>query len=160
MSEDMHNRARSLANASRAESITDSDRAWLDAHLEECAECAAYAASVDRAVTALRSFQVSIDPAVMEATRRRVQLRAQELREQQSRRRGLWVACAFSWLLGVLSAPLLWLAFEWAGQRLSLPEPLWILALATCWFVPAAAAAAVLSWRKSNRSSAEADTLR
>jgi anti-sigma factor RsiW len=155
MNEDIHKKARSLLNASRAEGICEADRAGLDSHLEECAECGAYAASLDRAVTALRSFQVSIDPAVMEATRRRVRHRAQELREQQARVRGLWLACVFSWLLGACSAPLLWMAFRWLGQYLDLPQPLWIAALGVYWIVPAALGAAVLARKWSHNSEEE-----
>jgi anti-sigma factor RsiW len=155
MSEDMHKKARSFVNASRAEGIPDAERTWLDSHLEECAECGSYAASVDRAVTALRSFQISIDPAVMESTRRRVRIRAQELREQQARTRGLWIACVFSWLLGACSAPLLWIAFRWMGQNLNLPRPLWIAALGIYWIVPAALGAAVLAKKWSSNSEEE-----
>lgn len=156
MSEDMHNKARSLANALHAEGIPDADRAWLDAHLEECVDCRAHAISLDRALTALRSFQFSIDPAVMEATRRRVRMRAQELSEQRARTRGLWIACVFSWLLGACSAPLLWMAFRWMGQNLDLPQPLWIAALGIYWIVPAALGAAVLA-KKWSRNSEEDD---
>ena len=154
MSEDMHSKARSLVNASRVEGIPAADQAWLDAHLEECAACGAFAASIGKAVAALRSFQVSIDPAVMDSTRRRVRARALELQEQRARLRGLWIACVFSWLLGACSAPLLWMAFRWMGQRLELPQPLWIAALGVYWIVPAALGAAMLakSWSRKSES--------
>lgn len=156
MSEDMHSKARSLVNASRVEGISAADHAWLDSHLETCAECGAYAASVAGTVTVLRSFQVSISPSVLEATRRRVRARAIQLQEQRSRLRGLWIACIFSWLLGACSAPLLWMGFRWLGERMNLPEPLWIAALGVYWIVPAALGAAVLA-KKWSHSSEEDD---
>lgn len=149
MSEDTHEKAASLIATSRVEELSEADRAWLEAHLEACAQCAKYAASLDRAVTNLRSFTAGPDPAVMEATRRRVRIRAMELREQRARWTGLWIACAFSWLLGAGSAPLLWMAFGWLGTQLDLPKPLWIAALGAFWIMPAVAGAAALAWQKS-----------
>jgi predicted anti-sigma-YlaC factor YlaD len=155
MSEDMHSKARSLVNVSRVEGISGDDRAWLDSHLESCAECRAFADSVGSAVSALRSFQVSISPSVMEATRRRVRARAIEMQERRARMRGLWIACALSWLLGACSAPLLWVGFRWLGERMDLPQPLWIVALGIYWLVPAALGAAVLAKKLSRSSEAE-----
>lgn len=152
MSENMHSKARSLANAQRVEGISAADQAWLDSHLEGCMECGAYTASVGRAVTSLRSFQVSIDPAVMESTRKRVRARAMELQEQQARLRGLWFACIFSWLLGACSAPLFWMGFRWLGERMDLPKLLWIAALGIYWIVPAALGAALLAKNWSHKS--------
>jgi anti-sigma factor RsiW len=150
MSEDVHKRAQTLITASRVEGISNSDRAWLNAHLADCAACALRAHSLETAVALLRSIPVTLDPEVVGATRRRVRLRARELREHKSRMRGLWMACAFSWLLGVLSAPLVWWAFQRLSQRFDLPEPLWITALAFYWVVPAAAGAAALAWQWPN----------
>jgi anti-sigma factor RsiW len=155
MSEDIHKKAALLAVTSRIEGISETDRAWLDEHLDKCTRCAEHAASLDRAVAALRLPPVAPDPAVMESTRRRVRVRAMELREQRARLRGLWIACVFSWLLGACSAPLLWIAFRWMGQRLDLPQPLWIVALGIYWLVPAAFGAALLAKSWSRKSEAE-----
>ncbi len=157
MSEDTHEKARNLVTQSRVEGLSASERAWLESHLEECAACAAHAGSLDDTVAALRSFRVTLDPKVIEATRRRVRVRAQELRERQSRIRGLWIACIFSWLLGACSAPLLWMAFGWLGQHLELPRPFWIAALGIYWIVPAALGAAVLAKKWSSASEEEED---
>jgi anti-sigma factor RsiW len=163
MNEDIHKKAESLITASRVEGLSSGDRAWLDKHLEECTPCAARADALEKTLAGLRSIPVVLGPAIVEAARRHARSRAHQLHEHQSRMRGLWIACVFSWLLGALSAPVLWLGFEWIGKRLSLPQPLWIMALATCWFIPAAATAAVLTRRHariSNESDAEAHTLR
>ncbi len=159
MNEDVHTRAVSLIARARVEGITGADRAWLDSHLEECANCSAHAGSLDDAVTALRSFRGSLDPKVLEATRRRVRVRAQELRERQARIRGLWIACVFSWLLGACSAPLLWMAFRWMGTHLDLPQPLWIVALGVYWTVPAALGAAILAKSWAHKSEADNSTV-
>ena len=159
MSEDIHKKAASLIAASRVEGLSEADRAWLNSHLEECAGCSAHAGSLDNTVAALRSFRVSLDPEILESTRRRVRVRAQELRERQARIRGLWIACIFSWLLGACSAPVLWVAFRWMGTHLDLPRPLWIAALGVYWIVPAALGAAVLAKRWSRDSEAADDTI-
>ncbi len=155
MSEDIHKKAETLLAASRVEGVSDSEREWLSSHLETCAVCHARAEALERTLAAVRSFPAAPAPAVVEATRRRVRARALELREQQSRRRGLWMACVLSWLFGAVSAPPLWFAFKWLGQRFDLPAPLWVTALAVYWIVPAVAGAAALAWRGSRDSQAE-----
>jgi anti-sigma factor RsiW len=155
MSEDIHKKAETLLVTSRVEGISDAEREWLSSHLEACAQCRARAEALGRTLATLRSFPAAPAPALVEATRRRVRARALELREQQSRRRGLWIACVLSWLFGAVSAPPLWFAFKWLGQRFDLPQPLWIMALAVYWIVPAVAGAAALAWRGSRNSQAE-----
>jgi anti-sigma factor RsiW len=155
MSEDIHKKAENLTAASRVEGISKTEREWLRAHLEECTRCAARAEALEKTLAALRSNPVMLDPAVVEATRCRVRARALELREQQSRQRGLWMSCVLSWLFGALSAPPLWFAFKWMGQHFDLPEPVWVMALAIYWVVPAAAGAAALAWRRSRNSQGE-----
>jgi anti-sigma factor RsiW len=155
MSEDPHKKAQALIAASRVEGISRSDREWLSSHLAECTGCAERAESVEKTLAALRSFPAALDAAVVEGARRRVRARAMELRERQSRRRGLWMACVLSWLFGALSAWPLWFAFKWLGQHFNMPEPLWVAALAVYWIVPAAAGAAALAWRGSRNSYAE-----
>jgi anti-sigma factor RsiW len=155
MNEDIHKRAEKLIAASRVEGISSSEREWLNSHLEECAACAQRADSLEKSITALRSIPVTLDPAVVEATRRRVRARAREFREHQSRMRGLWMACVLSWFCGAVTAPPLWFAFKWMGQHFDLPGSLWVMALAIYWIVPAAAGAAALAWRGSRNAQAE-----
>lgn len=149
MSEDVHKKAERLMAASRVEGISETDRAWLNTHLAECTRCSARAEGLEKTLAALRSMPVTLSPSVVEAARRRVRARALELQEQQSRRRGLWTACALSWLFGVISAPPLWYAFRWLGQRFDLPQALWVMGLAIYWVVPAAIGAAALAWQRS-----------
>ncbi len=145
-----HGRAKQLIDAAAVEGITDSDRGWLDGHLEQCGECAAYAASFDRTVSEVRAVSFPVDPALVATARVRVRLRAHELRDQAARTRALWISCALSWVLGVISAPLLWRAFEWAGGHMGVPALVWQAGFATAWLLPAAVVATWLAWRRSH----------
>ena len=149
MSEDVHKRAERLIATSNVEGISAPDREWLDEHLESCGRCAARFAALEQVVASLHSVSLPLDPAVVEATRRRVHARALELREHDARMRALWMSCALSWMLGAVSAPLLWRGLEWIGQRLALPQPVQVVAFVFWWIVPAVAVAAVLTWRRS-----------
>jgi hypothetical protein len=153
MSEDVHQRAEHLLAASKVEGISPAEREWLEAHLESCAPCGERAVALERAVASLRSVSIALDPALVRATQFRVRLRAQELREQESRMRGLWVSCALSWVLGALSAPLLWWGFQWVGRHIALPDLAWQTAFVLWWVMPAAAAVAVLAGLRARASS-------
>jgi hypothetical protein len=144
-----HERARKLLAEARVQGLEGADQAWLGSHLDVCADCAAFAESLEKAVAAVRSFQAPVDPTLLEATRRRLHLRARELQEHEGRMRALWMACGLSWVLGVLTAPLLWWGLEWIGQRFVVPQPVWVTAFLFSWIVPAAVVAAVLAWRQS-----------
>jgi len=145
MSEDVHKTAEHLLAGLKVEGISSAERKWLEAHLGSCARCAEYAAAVERAVASVRSVSIPPNPTLVRATQFRVRLRAQELREQESRMRGLWISCAFSWVLGALSAPLLWWGFQWVGRHMVLPDLVWQTAFVLWWVMPAAVAAAVLA---------------
>lgn len=153
MNEDVHQRAEHLLAASKVEGTSPAEQEWLEAHLESCVPCAEYTAALERAVASLRSVSIALDPALVRATQLRVRSRAQELREQESRMRGLWISCAFSWALGVLSAPLLWWGFRWVGRHMALPDLAWQTAFVLWWVMPAAAATAVLAGLRARASS-------
>jgi hypothetical protein len=146
MSEDIHKKAERLIAAARVEGISDAERAWLSSHLESCGRCSAYAETLKRAVEALRSIAVFPRPALLETTRWRIEMRARELREERSRMRALWIACGASWVLGALTAPLLWQGFAWAGRHLALPDLVWQAAFVLWWLVPAAVTGGALAW--------------
>jgi predicted anti-sigma-YlaC factor YlaD len=153
MSEDLHKHARQLLAAARVEGISDAEQAWLEAHMQECAQCGQYASSLERTIGDVRSLAAPLDPALVRVTQFRVRLRAQELREQKSRMRGLWISCVLSWVLGALSAPLLWWGFRWVGRHMVLPDLAWQTAFVLWWVMPAAAAAAVLAGLRTRDSS-------
>jgi hypothetical protein len=141
-------RARRLIDAWHVEGIPAPERDWLDAHLPECAECQARALANERALQVLRANAVRVDPALVSATQARVRSRAHELRENQVRMRALWISCALSWVLGVVSAPLVWRTFQWVGLRAALPNLVWETAFALWWLLPAGAVAALLAWQR------------
>ncbi len=149
MSEDGHQRAERLIVENLVEGISSPDQEWLNLHLESCARCAKLADSTERALRSLRSVSVRVNPALVRATRLRVHARALELHERRTQMTLLWVSCALSWVLGALSAPFVWRAFAWLGERSKMPAIAWKLGFALWWALPAAAVAVVLMMRRT-----------
>jgi predicted anti-sigma-YlaC factor YlaD len=144
MNENLHARAEKLIAQERIEGITQSERDWLAAHLGECQSCAQVAQQTHDAVRVLRAAHVSLPRGLAERTRFRLQLRAQEMREREPKRRLLWIMCAMSWALGIATAPYVWRAFEWIGDRMGLPRLIWEMGFGLWWTIPALVAAAVV----------------
>jgi predicted anti-sigma-YlaC factor YlaD len=144
MNENLHARAEKLIAQERVEGISQSKRDWLAAHLRECQACAQVAQQTNDAVRVLRAAHVSLPRGLAERTRFRLQLRAQEMREREPKRRLLWVMCAMSWALGIATAPYVWRAFEWAGEHLGVPRLLWEMGFGLWWTIPALVAAAIV----------------
>lgn len=143
-----HQRAEHLIAAWVVEGIGETDRRWLEAHLESCSRCAEVAASTRSALGAFGSISVQVDRRLVEQTRYRVQARAEELRARQAHLNPLWISCALSWVLGVASAPLVWRAFEWLGHEMRVPAVVWQTGFALWWAVPAGTVAALLIWQQ------------
>ncbi len=144
MNENLHARAEKLIAQERIEGISQSERDWLAAHLRECPSCAQVAQQTNDALRTLRGFPVPLPRGLAARTQFRVQLRAQEMREREPKRRLLWIMCAMSWALGIATAPYVWRAFEWAGERLGLPRLVWEMGFGLWWTIPALVAAAVV----------------
>src|SRR5919197_1109883 len=158
MDDTNHERAERLIAMARVEGISGAERAWLDAHLEACSRCAAVGRSTERAIGSLRAVSVRVDPSLVNRTRLRVYLRAQELGEERQRAWALWVSCALSWALGVASAPFVWRAFAWLGEQTGAPRLVWQLGFVMWWVLPAGAAAAIVAWHKSRAGDREASS--
>ena len=135
------------------EGLTAEERNWLEAHLESCAQCRKQALETERALCALRSAAPRFDVTLVLTTQMRARVRARELIENAGRMRALWISCTLSWLLGVVSAPLLWWGFEWIGNRLAISRAVWMTGFALSWVAPAVVAAAVIAWRQARGSS-------
>jgi uncharacterized membrane protein YqjE len=151
MNPDVHERARQLIDTWHVEGISTAEQEWLNGHLAECTECQAWAQADEHALRALRSNTVNLDPALVSITQARVRLRAGELREKQAHLRALWISCGLSWLMGTLTAPLVWQAMAWLGRRFDLSQAIWITLFGICWIAPATALAALLAcWRSRN----------
>jgi len=151
MSENIHQRAEQLFAQSLVEGLSSSDQAWLEAHVRECPECARQTASTQELLRALRNVPVSIPHDLAARTQLRVRLRAEESAQTSTSGALLWIITAASWLLGVLSAPLVWRGFAWLGVEFNLPKPMLELGFVLWWAVPALiAVATVLHQRASS----------
>ena len=148
MNESIHERARRLILHRRVEGLPAGDQEWLLQHLNGCGECAARAQSVERVVASVKSLRAEVDPAVIQAARRRVRLRAGEIQAQRARLSPVWVALVFSGAWTLLLTPYLWRGFEWVGRSLRLADGVWATAFLVWWFLPATAIAAALAWRR------------
>jgi len=104
MNKNLHDRAEKLIAQERIEGISQTERDWLAAHLGECPVCAQVAQQTTAALRALRGLPVLLPRGLAERTQFRVQLRAQEMREREPRRRLLWIMCVMSWALGIAAA--------------------------------------------------------
>ena len=117
-----HDRALELIMRRGTEDIAPRDADWLNAHLESCVACAAYAEDFEQTGRLLRSVAVTATPELVARTQQRVQARALYLQEQQSR----MVLIAISFCLGVLSsvtsAYLWWKFGGWVAERVGLPQ--------------------------------------
>ena len=156
MSVDLHTRANQLIAQERVEGISEAEREWLGAHMQECMLCADLARQTDQALRWMRTTAIPFPSGLASRTQFRVRLRAQELREREPKRRALWLACGVSWIFGVASAPYVWNLFQWFGQRAGLPKLVWELGFGLWWTIPAFFAAAVLLM-ESSRKGEQAD---
>ena len=138
MNELNHQRAGRLLSEARVEAraLSRKDQSWLAAHLEACERCAALAQSTASAIQQLRSVSVTVDPELVARTRLLVRFRARELERQHSWLLPVWILCGLSWVIGIVTAPLVWRGFEWMGHRAGLPTPVWAGGFALWWAAP------------------------
>jgi hypothetical protein len=148
MSDDAHERAERLMIQARVEAISPEERDWLDQHIEECARCASLSGATERALRSLRSVAVRVDPELVRRTQLIVRFRADQLERDRAGMLPVWVCCAFSWILGVVTAPLLWRGFEWLGRHAGVPNIVWQAGFVAWWLLPALVAVAVLALRR------------
>jgi hypothetical protein len=152
MSENVHDRALQLIAQGRVEGIAEADNAWLRAHLEECDFCTEQARQTDRALRLMRTAAISLPDGLASRTQFRVRLRAEELREHGPGQKLLWTLAGVSWALGIASAPWVWRAFEWVGQRTGAPKLIWEAGFVMWWAVPALLATGVVLATWSSRA--------
>jgi len=103
-------------------------------------------------LSALRSLPVAVPRDLASRTQLRLRLRAQQAEQTSSSGALLWIITAASWLLGIFSAPLVWRAFAWVGQRANLPKPVLELGFVLWWAVPALIAVAVVLHQRAASS--------
>ena len=155
MNSGSHERAFRLIDTRLIEGISAADHEWLEGHLADCPACQARATASERSLQALRSNSVAVGPELVSATQARVRWRARQLRDDQARLRALWISCGLSWLMGTLTAPLLWEALAWLGRNLDIPRAVWITVFGLCWLAPATLVGGIIAWRYSRASGAE-----
>ena len=152
MSGEMHERAKTLIAKQRIEgaaSIGAGERQWLEAHLGECQACARHAEETDFALASVRGFGVELPRGLASRTQMRVRLRAEELRERAPGKKLLWAISGVSWALGVATAPWVWQAASWIGQRTGAPKIVWEAGFVLWWAVPALFAAGAVVAEKA-----------
>jgi hypothetical protein len=150
MSENLHHRAKQLFDESLVERVSSADQSWLDAHLRDCAECSREIARTQQLLRSFRNVSVTIPWDLAARAQLRVRLRAQESAQSSPTSALLWVMTAASWVLGILSAPLVWRVFAWFGSQLNLPKPVLEFGFVLWWTVPALIAVAVILHQRSS----------
>jgi hypothetical protein len=149
MSENVHHRARQLFDELLVEGLSPADQVWLDAHLRDCAECSREIARTRELLRAFRNVPVTMPQGLAARAQLRLRLRGQESAQSSPTSALLWIMTAASWVLGILSAPLVWRAFAWVGGQLNLPKPVLEFGFVLWWMVPALIAVAVILHQRS-----------
>lgn len=139
MTKNPHASAQQLFAKSQVEGITSGDRAWLDQHLRDCPDCTREITATQDLLGALRSVPVTVPRDLAARTQLRVRLRVQETApgSQQISSIVLWLIAGTSWLLGIISAPLVWRGFTWVGVHLSIPRLALQVGFVFWWVLPA-----------------------
>jgi hypothetical protein len=150
MTGNLHSRAQELFAQSLVEGIAGADRAWLDAHLRDCPECAREILATQNLLGALRSVPIAVPRDLAARTQLRVRLRAQEASPAaQNSNILLWLITGMSWLLGIFTAPLVWRAFAWVGAEFSIPKLVLQMGFVFWWVVPALFAVGAILHQRS-----------
>jgi len=144
-----HIRAQEYLAKALVEGLDAMDHSWLDAHLQDCAECSREAGRMRELLRAFRNVPVTVPHGLAARTQMRVRLRAQESALASTSSALLWLVTAASWLLGLFSAPLIWHGFAWIGAQLNLPRFVLGLGFMLWWTVPALVAVGVVLQQKA-----------
>ena len=150
MSEQNHQRAQQLFARALVEGLSAEEPRWLDVHLRECAACAEHVAAMRQLLHGLSNVPVAVPSDLAARTQLRVRLRAEQAAQTGAGSALLWIITAASWLVGVLSAPLVWRGFAWVGREMNLPKPVLELGFVLWWAVPALIAVAVVLHQRAH----------
>jgi hypothetical protein len=144
MNDTEHGRAIDLLTRRDVEGIADADAQWLEMHLQECEDCAGFDRAMSGVAQAVRSVTVMASAGLVESTRARVHLRAEQLRERQSRTMLIAVSFCLGVLTSTLTAWLWWKSGAWIAQKLGLPSGIVEPGVLLFWLLPAVAIALVM----------------
>jgi predicted anti-sigma-YlaC factor YlaD len=130
MTTDPHDRARRLILAALAEGKEAEDARWLEEHRAACPACAGFTERMAEELRALRLGEVTVGPALLAMTQRRLRARAGELRSE-----GVSWPLVLSVVAGFLSA----LVTAWGSWRAlgRLPWPVVLTAVVLLSLLPA-----------------------
>ena len=131
-----HEKARLLLHRALVEGISLEDRRWLDAHVEQCAECGRYADLSARAVRALDWFALEPDPAAALRVQNVVRRRAEEMRSAEAHAKSLWIGTGVAIFLTFTGSAVTWHTLAWLASQWNLPSPVWQIAFAAFWLLP------------------------
>jgi predicted anti-sigma-YlaC factor YlaD len=144
MSGDVHERARALLALGAGPGVSEDEQSWLRGHLQECADCRAYAEAVGRTVSAVRGQPMAAEFGLVQATQLRVRARAAVLRQQRERVWLVGVACLFAGISALVTTPLLWQGFARMGEWAGLGRWVWEAGFGFFWLGPALVVSAFL----------------
>jgi predicted anti-sigma-YlaC factor YlaD len=142
MRRNAHDEARELIATGNG--LSDTQQAWLRAHLEECESCRHYAEAANGVVRSLRSLPLAADARLVRATQMRVRFHASRLRETRERMWLVGMACLGVGLSATLTVPLLWRLFAWMGERAGVPTVVWQTSFMVFFIAPALAVSVLL----------------
>ena len=142
MTRNAHDEARELI--ALGEGLSDSEQAWLRAHLDECEACRHYAEAANGVVRTLRSLPLAADSRLVRATQMRVRFHASRLRETRERLWLVGMACLGVGLSATLTVPLLWRLFVWMGAWAGVSSWVWQAGFTFFWIAPALVVSALL----------------
>jgi hypothetical protein len=146
--DDAHARAQELFAKSLVEGLPKGEQTWLNAHREECTVCSSEFASTQEILQGLRTIHIATPRDLAARTQLRVRLRAAEPVQTPG---GflIWAVTIFSWALGVVSAPLVWRGFAWAGAHFGFPKLALEMLFVLWWAIPALLAVGGVLYQRS-----------
>lgn len=139
-----HGRAIDLLTRRDVEGMSNAEEQWLEMHLQECEECAAFDRALNGTAHAVRAVTVVASASLVNATQRRVRARAAELQDQQNRLYLIGISFVLGLLWSAGSLFLGWKLSGWLAERLHAEA--WVIAagMVVFWLLPAIAMAMVL----------------
>ncbi|HVP53441.1 MAG TPA: hypothetical protein VMU45_00470 [Candidatus Eisenbacteria bacterium] len=144
MNGNVHERAMELLTLRDVEGISENDARWLQFHLAECADCAAFEEALSGTEQAVRSVTVMASAALLNETRARVHARAEQLREQQERTVLIGVSFCLGVLTSTFTAWVWWKCGAWVAETLGLPSGIVEPGVLLFWLLPGMAIALLM----------------
>jgi lysylphosphatidylglycerol synthetase-like protein (DUF2156 family) len=136
VSNDLHERARTLIASLGPEGLPEGEQAWLAAHLQSCETCRVFADNSTAAIRSLRAIPITAGASLVSATQLRVRQRAQELQRRQERIWVISICCAAVTLSTTLTTALAWSGMAWLGHQAQVSPAVWQVPFAVLCLMP------------------------